>query len=437
MATYYMRADGTASHRTTALGPVTDPAECMTPVMFSQGSLAAGSIVVISSRGGTFTMQGGGWPNDGIVINNGDITLIGEEDFLPTIDSTLGDYGIQTINNSDVLIQDLNIIAGSSYGIRATGTGTNVQIKDSTISGTSLSGITLANDGDSIIDGVDIPSISENAISVQSGTNQIVRNCTVDKYAYGTPGGNIDGIAFFNNTGFLCEDCVVNSPTQLPETDSGSAFDASGNASNAVGGTFRRCKANNARQAFAASGDVVDRDVVYFESCVGTNSSSSNFYFYETVTTHMNNCSSLEGQVTINNSGPVNFTMKNCILDGGDVFEQALNIDRTLATTLDIDNNIYYGGTIAPIKDVGVGDQYHSTMGAWQSASSQDANSLYADPLLDSSYMPDPTSPCYHAGKTVSFSAKDFKGRRFNVPPTIGAYEFTSGSVAQARVTRS
>lgn len=61
------------------------------------------------------------------------------------------------------------------------------------------------------------------------------------------------------------------------------------------------------------------------------------------------------------------------------------------------------------------------------------ANNISTDPLLVSNYTTSTNSPCYHAGKVVSFSAKDYKGHKFNVPPTIGAYEFTSSSEALPR----
>ena len=62
-----------------------------------------------------------------------------------------------------------------------------------------------------------------------------------------------------------------------------------------------------------------------------------------------------------------------------------------------------------------------------------DDTNIEVDPLLDANDIPSPSSPAYHAGRTIKFNLKDFKGQRFNVPPTIGAYEFTSGSVAQTR----
>ena len=54
------------------------------------------------------------------------------------------------------------------------------------------------------------------------------------------------------------------------------------------------------------------------------------------------------------------------------------------------------------------------------------------DPLLED-YKPTKDSPCYQAGTFVSFSARDYNGRPFHTPPTIGAYEFTSGFPAQTR----
>ena len=67
----------------------------------------------------------------------------------------------------------------------------------------------------------------------------------------------------------------------------------------------------------------------------------------------------------------------------------------------------------------------------------QGANDLTDDPLTEDNGIPAANSPLYHAGKVIRFGAKDFQGRRFHVPPTIGAYEFTRGSPAQTRTVRT
>lgn len=69
-----------------------------------------------------------------------------------------------------------------------------------------------------------------------------------------------------------------------------------------------------------------------------------------------------------------------------------------------------------------------------------DTGDVNINPQLNADYTPYYTGPAYHAGITKIFNLKDYKGHKFNVPPTIGAYEFTSGSKAQPRslaVTRS
>jgi len=61
-------------------------------------------------------------------------------------------------------------------------------------------------------------------------------------------------------------------------------------------------------------------------------------------------------------------------------------------------------------------------------------NTLTSDPLLDANYKPTVDSPAYEAGIFVS-SIKDYQGRPYHIPPTIGAYEFTSGFPAQPRTS--
>lgn len=109
-------------------------------------------------------------------------------------------------------------------------------------------------------------------------------------------------------------------------------------------------------------------------------------------------------------------TWKNNIFDGNDV---GLGATTSSSPTLPTEsNNCYFNNTV-DYDDGGTPQTIDST-------------SIASDPLLDSNYIPDISSPCYHAGTTVAFNLKDYKGHKFNNPPTIGAYEFTSRSVAKA-----
>ena len=52
MATYYVRADGTATSKTTAIGPETDATACMTPAVQNTQTYIAGDVVMVSDEGG-------------------------------------------------------------------------------------------------------------------------------------------------------------------------------------------------------------------------------------------------------------------------------------------------------------------------------------------------------------------------------------------------
>lgn len=96
----------------------------------------------------------------------------------------------------------------------------------------------------------------------------------------------------------------------------------------------------------------------------------------------------------------------------------------TPLASFDIDNNLYFNsiGTIAQIEDTP-----YTTLAAWQTGSSQEANSVAGNPLFSSStnFYLQATSPARNTGTDVSLTS-DIAG--ITVPqetyPEMGAYEY-------------
>jgi hypothetical protein len=111
------------------------------------------------------------------------------------------------------------------------------------------------------------------------------------------------------------------------------------------------------------------------------------------------------------------------------------NLNGQTEGTIEVHNNIFYcDGTTAQIDwdDAGVVD-----WDAAQTAESQLVGNISQDPKLGSNSKPVGDSPCYHAGEYVNSKMRDFNGRPYCIPPTIGAYDSTSGFPAQARTART
>ncbi len=96
----------------------------------------------------------------------------------------------------------------------------------------------------------------------------------------------------------------------------------------------------------------------------------------------------------------------------------------TTATVFELNNNDYYlDGTGAVFGYYG-GTAY-STLADWQTATTQDANSLSSNPefISTTDLRPANTSPLIGAGLTIAGITTDIIGDLRNEPPTIGAYE--------------
>lgn len=90
----------------------------------------------------------------------------------------------------------------------------------------------------------------------------------------------------------------------------------------------------------------------------------------------------------------------------------------------EMNNNDYYvDGTGGVFGYFGTADVL--TLAAWQTATSQDANSISANPIFVSNldYRPQTISPLLDAGLTIAGIITDILGDLRGTPPTIGAYE--------------
>ncbi len=99
-------------------------------------------------------------------------------------------------------------------------------------------------------------------------------------------------------------------------------------------------------------------------------------------------------------------------------------LSNATATTFELNNNDYFtDGTGGILGRFGTTD--YTTLSDWQTATSQDANSINNDPQFISNldYRPASTSPLIGAGLTIAGITNDILGDLRNTPPTIGAYE--------------
>ena len=116
------------------------------------------------------------------------------------------------------------------------------------------------------------------------------------------------------------------------------------------------------------------------------------------------------------------YTIKNNIFVASDN-RQLLTAAAGNTTGHTINYNLWYGGSATPFTWGGADNTYAD----YKTTSSQDANSVNADPLFVSTVTPDlqlqRTSPSINAGVSVGL-AVDYLGRTIMGLPDLGAYEF-------------
>lgn len=95
-------------------------------------------------------------------------------------------------------------------------------------------------------------------------------------------------------------------------------------------------------------------------------------------------------------------------------------------------NNNYYTNTTLPTGGWSYTGTDYDTLVAWQAVEATASNSApgMVDPA-NNDYKLDAGSALWRAGKYY-VGGKDFRGRRFMIPPAIGAYEPSSGDVTQS-----
>ena len=64
MTTYCMRADGTATTKAQATGPLTDPSKCMPMSVHNAGTFAANDVIIVGDQGGVYRITGMIMPSD-------------------------------------------------------------------------------------------------------------------------------------------------------------------------------------------------------------------------------------------------------------------------------------------------------------------------------------------------------------------------------------
>jgi hypothetical protein len=101
-------------------------------------------------------------------------------------------------------------------------------------------------------------------------------------------------------------------------------------------------------------------------------------------------------------------------------------------------NNNYYSTAALPANPFHYAGTNYASIAAWiaaQESSALSANPLFVD-IAGGNYKLATGSPMWRAGK-ARFGLKDYRGRRRQVPPSIGAYEPSSGdSIQIARTAR-
>ena len=126
----------------------------------------------------------------------------------------------------------------------------------------------------------------------------------------------------------------------------------------------------------------------------------------------------------VENFGAGLVTIKNNIIELNSAGQVAIHV-RSSGATPSIDYNCYYPAQAGMFELEGVA---YDNLSSWQTAISDDANSLTSDPLLNSDYEIGWTSPCLYAGVVVDLASTDFDGYLFGAPPNIGAHSLYDSS---------
>lgn len=156
---------------------------------------------------------------------------------------------------------------------------------------------------------------------------------------------------------------------------------------------------------------------IYYGDSIGIYNNNINIYG----TTNTNSNAYYQGNTSNSNVIDV---YNNCFANfvGG----YAINCPTSSATNVSDNNNFYSNGS-----NLGIwGGTAYSSLSAWQSASSQDANSVSVDPIYyNNKDLHVNAKALDSAGKVISFITDDIdKQKRNSTKPDIGADEFVAAS---------
>ena len=209
MATYYVRADGTAANKAAATGPSTNPALCMSMATHNSSVFSPGDIILISGKGGAYSVRlatpsSGASGNpiirrgllDGVVLG-GDATYSGNHNTKNYITNEYLSFENRHVYvfNSIGVVFNYCVIKNSvdSYGLFITGTSSGTQVNNCVVHGNAW-GVRMDNAGSSL-------RLRNTAIYGNRNIGLYVTNGALD-YDYNLIIGNavtIDGSALSNN----------------------------------------------------------------------------------------------------------------------------------------------------------------------------------------------------------------------------------------------
>ena len=140
MATYYVRADGTAANKAAATGPGSVQSACMNRGVHNGETFAAGDIIIVSGLGGSITAGALVPPSDGTSV--GWITYRGEDS--PVLDGGDSNNTCITISGrSYILMTGLDVIDALYYGVKIDNLSANIRIEWINASGCGNSGVAV------------------------------------------------------------------------------------------------------------------------------------------------------------------------------------------------------------------------------------------------------------------------------------------------------
>jgi hypothetical protein len=246
MATYYVRADGSAT-KVNAIGPTTNAAACMSLGTFNAATYAAGDVVYFSAQGGEFTATAFITPSSGVSGNP--ITYTAAPGESPVIRRAAQ---AMTVNGKSHVVIDGFTLVNTDPGnatVQMYGTTDSVTFRNLAITGTVTGIAAFGVSSNTLIEDVTVTDVPTWSVSfyITPHSGVVIRRLV----------SNVGGVQLRNVTTALLEDVTV-----LGAAMKSSIFDTDTN-----GVTVRRWVGGNGTAAcFSLLGC---RDVV-FEDCTFT-----------------------------------------------------------------------------------------------------------------------------------------------------------------------